>query len=165
MAAVLAAGRGAVLSHATAAAAWDMRASAGAIHVTVTGTGGRARRPGLRIHRSRTLTSADVTTLRGIPVTEPHRTLVDLARTVKGRPLEGMVNRAERLIDFERLARTAPPSLRAVLNAYTAATTRSELEERFLELCDDHGIPRTARRQRSIAIASATPSSPCGGGR
>jgi len=113
MAAVLAAGRSAVLSHAT-----------------------------LRIHRSRTLTPADVTSVRGIAITDPHRTLVDLARTLKGRPLERMVNRAERLIDFERLARTAPPSLQAVLNAYTAITTRSELEERFLELCDEHGIPR-----------------------
>ena len=142
MAAVLAAGRSAVLSHATAAAAWDLRPSGGTIHVTVTGTGGRARRSGLRIHRSRTLTQADVTSVRGIPITDPHRTLVDLARTLKGRPLERMVNRAERLIDFERLARTAPPSLQAVLNAYTAITTRSELEERFLELCDEHGVPR-----------------------
>src|SRR5690349_15355012 len=45
MAAVLACGPSAVLSHATAAALWDLRRSdAGAIDVTVPGTGGRPRR-------------------------------------------------------------------------------------------------------------------------
>jgi hypothetical protein len=143
MAAVLAAGDGAVLSHATAAAAWDMRpVGGGAIHVTIPRTTGRARQRGLMIHRSVTLAPEDVTTLRGIPLTEPHRTLVDLARTLNGRPLERAVDRAERLVDFGRLARTAPASLQAVLNAYTAITTRSDLEECFLELCAEHGIPR-----------------------
>jgi hypothetical protein len=143
MAAVLAAGPDAVLSHATAAAAWDIRpVGGGAIHVTIPTATGRARRKGLRIHRSVTLTPHDTTTLRGIPVTDPHRTLTDLARTLTGRPLEQAVNRAERLVDFERLRHTAPPCLQAVLARYTTAATRSELEERFLRLCDDHGIPR-----------------------
>jgi very-short-patch-repair endonuclease len=143
MAAVLAAGDGAVLSHASAAAAWDMRpVGGGGIHVTIQSSTGRERRAGLRIHRSVTLTPQDITTHRSIPITDPHRTLVDLARTLKGRQLEQAVNRAERLIDFERLSRAAPPSLRAVLQRYTTATTRSELEELFLRLCDDHGVPR-----------------------
>jgi very-short-patch-repair endonuclease len=51
------------------------------------------------------------------------------------------VNLAERLVDFDRLRATAPPSLQAVLRAYTTAETRSELEEAFLKLCDDHGLP------------------------
>jgi hypothetical protein len=110
--------------------------------VTIPSTTGRAKRPGLRIHRSITLTPLDTTTHRGIPMTDPHRTLTDLAHTLKGRPLEHAVNRAERLVDFARLRQTAPPSLQAVLERYTTAQTRSELEERFLELCDDHGIPR-----------------------
>jgi predicted transcriptional regulator of viral defense system len=143
MAAVLAAGEDAALSHATAAAAWQMRpVGSGAIHVTIPAATGRLQRPGLRIHRSVTLTTDDVTTYRGIPVTDPHRTLVDLARTLERRPLEQALNRAERIVDFERLRRSAPPALQAVLESYTTAQTRSELEERFLRLCDDHGIPR-----------------------
>ena len=57
MAAVLAAGTDAALSHATAGGAWELRPlGAGLIHVTIPGDGGRKRRPGIRIHRSRTLT-------------------------------------------------------------------------------------------------------------
>jgi very-short-patch-repair endonuclease/predicted transcriptional regulator of viral defense system len=144
MAAALA--TGGVLSHATAAAAWDLRPrGSGAIHVTVRRTG-RVRRAGIRLHRSATLTAADTTTHRAIPITTPVRTVIDLAATLKGRPLEAALDRAEhlRLIDFAELHhRPIPPSLQAVLSLYTASTpTRSELEERFLQLCDDHGIRR-----------------------
>jgi hypothetical protein len=132
-----------VLSHATAAAAWDLRPRTGAIHVTVAGDGGRKRRAGLRVHRSRT---SEATSHRGIPITTPARTIIDLARTLHGRPLEAMLDRAEhlRLVDFGEFAqRPIPLSLQAVLSLYTATNpTRSELEERFLRLCDDHGIRR-----------------------
>jgi very-short-patch-repair endonuclease len=146
MAAALA--TGGFLSHATAAAAWDLRqVGSGAIHVTVAGDPGRMRRRGLLIHRSATLTRGDTTTNRGIPITTPARTIVDLARTLHGRPLEHAIDLADqrRLIDFAELhRRPVPRSLRAVLSRYQAGTTptRSELEERFLRLCDDHGIRR-----------------------
>ena len=139
-----------VLSHATAAAAWDLRPRAGAIHV-ISRSGGR--RAGLRVHRSRTLTPDDTTTLRGIPMTTPARTIIDLAHTLEGRPLEQALDRADqlRLLDFAELhARSIPRSLLAVLSLYTATTpTRSELEERFLQLCDDHGIRRPEVNTRS----------------
>jgi predicted transcriptional regulator of viral defense system len=136
---------GGALSDATAAAAWDLRPrGAGAIHVTVRRTG-RARRTGIRVHR-RTLELRDTTTHRGIPITTPARTIIDLARTLEGRSLEQALDRAEhlRLVDFGEFAhRPIPLSLQAVLSLYTATTpTRSELEERFLGLCDDHGIRR-----------------------
>jgi very-short-patch-repair endonuclease len=140
MAATLA--TGGVLSHITAATAWGFARSAGAIHVTVPGDPGRTKRRGVKTHRSRTLTPDDTTVHEGIPITEPHRTLTDLATTLSGRPLEHAVNLAERLIDFERLRQTAPPSLQAVLESYTTALTRSQLEEAFLRLCDHHGIAR-----------------------
>jgi hypothetical protein len=141
MAATLA--TGGVLSHGDAAAAWGFRpVGSGAIHVTVPGDPGRHARRGVKIHRSRTLTPNDTAVHEGIPVTAPHRTLADLATILDGRPLEHAVNLAERLIDFEQLRRTAPPALRAVLASYTTALTRSELEEAFLALCDDYGIPR-----------------------
>ena len=67
-AAVLAAGPGAVLSHASAAAAWDLRPdNRPRIDVSV-GPGGRAKRAGLVLHRRR-LTAAETTTLDGLPVT------------------------------------------------------------------------------------------------
>jgi very-short-patch-repair endonuclease len=137
-----------VLSHITAATAWGFARSAGAIHVTVPGDPGRHKRRGLAVHRSRTLTPDDTTTHERIPITEPHRTLHDLARTMAGRELEHAVNVAERLIDFERLSHSAPPSLQAVLRAYTTAETRSQLEEAFLHLCDRHGIPRPETNAR-----------------
>ncbi len=148
MAAVLALGGDAVLSHATAAAAWDLRRRGpGAIHVTVPSTPGRKQRRGIRLHRSGTLTPNDTTTHRGIPITTPARTIIYLARTLEGRPLDHALDLAEQrsLIDFAELhQRPIPPSLQAVLSRYTAGAsiTRSEMEERFLALCDDHGIPR-----------------------
>ena len=147
MAAVLAAGTDAVLSHTTAGSAWIIRPlGAGAIHVTIPGDGGRKRRPGIRIHRSRTLTPADTTTHRGIPITTPIRTIIDLASTLPPLPLEQALDQADRrgLIDFAELkTRPIPRSLQAILARYTGPTfTRSELEDRFYALCDDHGLPR-----------------------
>ena len=79
---------GGALSHATAAAAWDLRPhSSGVVHLTVTGRSGRLLRAGLRIHRPRALEPYDTTTPRGIPITTPARTIIDLASTLSGRPL------------------------------------------------------------------------------
>jgi restriction endonuclease-like protein/putative AbiEi antitoxin of type IV toxin-antitoxin system len=143
MAAVLACGDRAVLSHASAAAAWDLwQTGSGSVHVTVPGDSGRARREGVRVHRSRTLAPAHITTYRGIPITTRERTIIDLANRLEGRRLEQLLNRAERQLDFDELRRARSPSLQAVLSSYSVATTRSELEEAFLRLCDDHGFPR-----------------------
>ena len=155
-AAVLAAGEGAVLSGDSAADAWDMRRnSSGLVHVTVPGRAGRKRRAGIRVHRPEVLHDDEVTTLHGLPITTPARTLLDLAAGgLRGRPLEAALDRAEllRLIDFAGLHRllaryphrSGSPSLQAMLSRYTAGTvnTRSRLEELVLELCDDHGLPR-----------------------
>ena len=54
MAAVLAGGPQAVLSHAAAGALWSLRGStATTIDITIPGAGGRRRRKDLRIHRAR----------------------------------------------------------------------------------------------------------------
>ena len=80
LAAVLACGPGAVLSHVDAAAHWNIRQSAAAlVHVTVPTRAGRVRRRGLRIHRSGRLAAEQVTVHEGIPVTTLARTLLDLA--------------------------------------------------------------------------------------
>lgn len=154
MAATLACGRGAVLSHTSAAALWELRPSASAvIHVTVPTAGGRTRRD-VRIHRTPSLRPDEVTTHEGIPVTTPERTLLDIAATLTPRQLERALDQAEvlRLIDHPILgvvARTHPnhrgaARLEATRTSHEPGTTltRSELEETFLELCRSHRLPR-----------------------
>jgi Protein of unknown function (DUF559)/AbiEi antitoxin C-terminal domain len=124
-----------------------------ALHVTVT-RNGRKRRPGIVFHQRRSVPTDEVTTLRGLPITTPARTLLDLAASGRdGRRLEAAVDRAEqqRLLDFADLrellarypGRPGTPSLKALLAAYSGPLdTRSYLEELVLELCDAHGLPR-----------------------
>jgi very-short-patch-repair endonuclease/predicted transcriptional regulator of viral defense system len=154
MAATLACGRGAVLSHTSAAALWELRSSdAEVVHVTVPTAGGRRRR-GLRIHRDPRLAPVEVTARHGIPVTTVSRTLLDIAGTLPPRRLQRAIDQAEveRLLDLASLdaviARHAghhrAAKLSAALRAHRPGTTltRSELEERFLGLCADLGLPR-----------------------
>jgi very-short-patch-repair endonuclease len=152
-AAVLACGDGAVLADVSAGDAFDIRRSASrTIHVLV-GRSGHERRDGIRLHWCRSLPPDEVTTLDGLPITTPARTLLDLAAGgLGGRRLEAAVDRAERqrLLDFADLGellarypgRPGTPSLKAVLARYEPADTRSELEELVLELCHVHGLPR-----------------------
>jgi predicted transcriptional regulator of viral defense system len=125
MAAVLACGEGAVLSHATAAAVWDLQRNEGAIHVTVPGS--RKAPRGIKLHRSATLTAAEIAEYRGIPVTKVARTIVDLSRTVTEDELARIVEEADRrqLVDFRHLKSARSTSLRAVLKSYDPAPTRS----------------------------------------
>jgi very-short-patch-repair endonuclease len=152
MAATLA--TGGVLSHATAATAWALRRSSGVIHVTVAGDAGRKRRQGIKVHRSTTLTPAEMTVLNGIPITTPARTIIDLSRVLEGRALEHVLDLADQrgLINFDHLRAANSASLQAVLQNYRPAETRSELEEALLRLCDDHGIPRPETNTRIEGI-------------
>jgi very-short-patch-repair endonuclease len=154
-AAVLALGDDAYLSHASAADAHGIRASRSAVmHVTVRGRAGRKRRAGIRVHRPRALPDDEVTTLRGLPITTPARTLLDLAAAgLKGKRLEQALNHAEldTRLDFAELhellarypRRPGTRSLNAQLAAYRGPIdTRSHLERLVYELCDAHGLPR-----------------------
>jgi hypothetical protein len=90
MAAVLACGDGAVLSHLSAAELWGIRrrgrrpsrgggrVEAADVHVTVPSTAGVRTPKGIVVHRSSTLVDRHCTCLDGIPVTTPARTLSDL---------------------------------------------------------------------------------------
>ncbi len=155
MAAVLAAGSSAALSHASAAALWTIRAEASeeTVHVAVPSTAGRQRRAGIYIHRLRTLYEDEVALERGIPVTTPARTLLDIAGRLQRRPLERAADEAERLrlCDAESLFAIArnhrghPGNrrLRALLARHEVGSTitRSQLEERFLALCRRQNLP------------------------
>jgi hypothetical protein len=100
MAAVLACGEGAVLSHRSAAMLWRMLEPRRSVpHVTVKNRNGRASRKGLRLHRSSTLPTSETTHQLNIPVTKPARTLDDLRRA--GPASE--YRRALRQAEFRRL--------------------------------------------------------------
>jgi very-short-patch-repair endonuclease len=131
LAAVLACGPGAVLSHRAAAALWDLRRWSGYPEVTVPTTAGRRRQHGIILHRSSTLTPRETTTREGIPVTAPSRTLADLRRVVWSDQHRAALRRAEILrLDVGAQARTEPDP------------ERSELERAFLRLCRHHSLPR-----------------------
>lgn len=97
MAAVLALGPTAVLSHKSAAEHWGLLVTAQTkVDVTVPGSS-RAQRRKIRVHRARTLWPDEVTVLDGIPVTSLARTLVDLAGSLTRDRLLRAVEQADRL--------------------------------------------------------------------
>jgi very-short-patch-repair endonuclease len=126
MAAVLACGPDAVLSHTSAASLWQFLPQRGLVHITVSGN--ERNRPGIRVHRSRTLFPSQVTRRAGIPVTTPSRTLIDLRRLLP----QPQFARALRQAEF--LGLPLDPALEP-------DHTRSELEARFLGLCRRHRLP------------------------
>jgi hypothetical protein len=153
MAAVLACGPDAALSHASAGALLDVRASSAVlVDVAVAERIGRAR-PGIRVHRPKVWAPEDRTVVDGIPCTTVARTLVDLAGVLKPPALERAVERAARtqVLDVRAIADVLervdrPRGVRALRRALAIAAsapfTRSELERRFLALCRDAGLPQ-----------------------
>lgn len=128
LAAVDACGRGAVLSHLAAACLWGLLAwnDRWLVDVTV-GSGKRAKR-GVRIQRSKTLATGDVTSRQGIPVTNVPRLIADLRRTVAPDTYRRVLREAEYL----GFRRGLPPGY---------VPTRSEFEEVVLRFCATHGFP------------------------
>lgn len=157
-AAVLACGRGAVLSHRDGGMLWGLVAFArGNIDVTVPVESGGGRHPGIRLHRTRYLPPDGVTRVDGIPVTSLARTLLDLSDVMGRAGLEHVLARAsERRFDLRTLGpfldrhpgRRCAGVLHAIVEEQTVTLTRSELERRFLALCTDHGLPRPLANQR-----------------
>jgi very-short-patch-repair endonuclease len=153
LAAVLACGEGAVLSHRSAAALWQLLpypATSAPIDVTVIAVD--RRRPGIRVHRVISLEPDEVTTHKGIPVTTPARTMLDLAADEAERDLEQALAAVERSHKTSRAkllslltrypGRRGAPTLRALLDADSRpALTRSEAEERFLALVTKAKLP------------------------
>jgi hypothetical protein len=143
LAAVLACGAGAVLSHRSAAALWGIRPSAAArFDVTVPHTSGVRSTSAIVVHRPRR--PVDRTTHDGIPITTPGQTLADLAIALPRRALEKAAEQAEALRLDVKVPAGHPGAKRlAEATAHDlGTTTRSPLEDAFLELCDAYGIPR-----------------------
>ena len=103
LAAVLACGPGAVLSHRSAAAHWGLLATSQQ-RIDVTAPRGRHGVPGIRLHTSRSLDAQDTTSHEGIPITTVHRTLLDLAATVRDDQLERALAQAMYLQLYDQRA-------------------------------------------------------------
>jgi len=153
IAAVLACGKGAVLSHLTAAVHWGLiRSASAAIHITVP----RRKKPevdGVTVHLTRQLTSADWTIKDGLPVTSVARTLMDLAGVLGSRELIKAIEMAEKRRIFDLRAveeilersrgRRGAKALRAALAELNGEPpdTRSPLEDEFVDFCRERHIP------------------------
>jgi very-short-patch-repair endonuclease len=152
MAAVLACGPKASLSHRSAGGLRGLRRdNRPRTDVSIPGPSARSR-AGIDVHRSVTLTAEDVTLVDGLPCTTVARTLVDLGDVVDRRAVERAVEQAEvlRLFDLHEVQRAmerAGPRrgtglLSSVLENLNGPTlTASELEEAFLALCRDANLP------------------------
>lgn len=149
LAATLACGGRAVLSHASAAALWGIRATQ-ATQIDVTAPRSRSARAGIRVHRTRGLAEDDVTTKDGIATTTVERTLLDLAAMLPADALEATIARAEaqRLTDASGLTAVlarghghhGTPALARAISS-DPRLTRSVLERRFVRLVRDAGLP------------------------
>jgi very-short-patch-repair endonuclease len=150
MAAVLACGESAVLSHHSAAALWELlRPIDGAIHVSTPTTSGRAARRGIHLHRCPSLsTSREPSPSPSYPDQEGGRGRRLLTTNRHNIP----VTTIQRTIEDLRTSSSLPPHLlrRAIrqaehkghhLDGVESDRTRSDLETAFLALYRRHDIP------------------------
>ena len=130
MAAVLACGTGAVLSHRAAAAAWRLLPDqpSAPVDVSVPSDTGKKIRRGIRLHRRPSLGPKTVTRHRRVPITTPARTIIDLSKVAP--PVE--VRRARRQAMVLGLQ---------IDDKSKDDATRSELEALFLKLCRQYRLP------------------------
>jgi hypothetical protein len=150
-AAVLAGGRGTALGWFAAAADWEFIPWREREIEVIATRGGARRIPGVRVHRSRSLTRRDVRWRNGMWVTSPARTLLDLATVLSAGDLRRAARQAQALkrVSVRELIEIADrcnghhgaAKLRAVV-ADGPAPTRSPLEDRLLDLLDAAGIAR-----------------------
>jgi very-short-patch-repair endonuclease len=152
MAAVLASGPEAVLSHRSAAALWGLRGyPEGAVHVTVPRKSTSSKQ--IRRHVSR-VPGDERAAREGIPVTTVPRTIFDLAATEDVDAVISMLREAEYLRRWDRLSLwdlvERYPGRRGVrkvrfalerLKKEPPGRKRSKLEERFAPFLRRHRLP------------------------
>jgi very-short-patch-repair endonuclease len=106
------------------------------IDIVVPGDSGRAKRSGVRVHRSPSLVAAEVTLRHGIPLTSPTRTIADLRKVAAGVALGSVSGR-----ELRKAIRQANVLGLPIGEESGADRTRSDLERNFLWLCRNHRIP------------------------
>ena len=151
MAAVLACGAGAVLSHRSAGQVWGL-VPRYAIEVEITKPGRFRKRTGIRVHAG-ILLSDEIAVERGIPVTTVPRTMLDMAAILGLRELERAWNEMEVRELWDGLSvpdllarhpgRRGISKLRHILaEEEPGGITRNDFEEAFVALLDGNGLPR-----------------------
>ena len=156
LAAVLACGPHALLSHQAAGARLGLLQRGGG-PVEVTAPRGCKPKPGIDVHNTRAIHPDDRYEVDGIPTTSVARTIVDLAAVLTDRRLTAVVNEAEvlRVFDLTKIEqalerRPAPAGtrrLQRILAAYTdpPGYSTSKAERLLLSLCKRHGLPQPSR--------------------
>ena len=154
MAAVLACGPGAALSHFSAGHLWNLCGSYGPVEV-LRQSGGATHR-GLRLHQTRRLQPYEVTLQKGIPVTSIERTLLDLAARMGAKRIERALVQADKTGDLswpalarilrKRRGRKGAGRLKRIAAEVDprAVETRSVTEIDFLALWRETGLPLPA---------------------
>jgi hypothetical protein len=151
MAAVLACGPGAALSHRSAAALWRFgEEHRDFIDVSVR-RASEARLRGIRCHRRPSLSAEVITTRQNIPLTQPVQTFLDLAAVTGPKGLERAINEADKrdVIDPDALRRALDAHagepgvrpLRHILDKHTFRLSDDELELLFRPLATAAGLP------------------------
>jgi very-short-patch-repair endonuclease len=165
LAAVLACGEGAVLSHRSAAALWGIRPYRGRIEVIAEHAHRRQGSP--FVARRSSLEPGERTEHGNVPCTTVERTLIDLATVVKPHQIDRALREAEflRIVDFDELRRMLDdcPRKRGTANLRKAvnradeslAHTRSDLEDRFRALVLDANLP-TPQYNATLELSELT---------
>jgi len=157
MAAVLACGDGAGLSHRSAAELWGIgHEERGRIDVTIRRRS-RLERKGLKVRSRPSLDARGFVHRHGIPVTTPVQTLIDLATELKPLRLERAVNEADKLdlVDPETLRRALDghrgepgvKKLATLLDRHTFRLSDSDLEVLFRPIAMAAGLPIPLTKQ------------------
>jgi very-short-patch-repair endonuclease/predicted transcriptional regulator of viral defense system len=170
MAAVLAAGPNAVLSHRSAAQLWGLMSPSGHRSEVTRPTFFRSHSR-IDAHRS-VLPDDERTLVDRIPVTTVPRTILDLAAVASQRQVERALNEVEVRQLTDRLSipdlleryprRRGTAVLRDLLDdgAEAGGVTRNDFEEAFVTLLDSHGLPRP-RFNADVAVAGRFCSADC----
>jgi hypothetical protein len=157
MAAVLACGPGALLSHRSAAALWGFgKEHRDYIDVSVS-RASEVRLNGVRCHRRPSLSSRELTVHLNIPLTQPVRTFLDLATVTGPKTVERAINEADKLevIDADALREALDDHpgqpgirlLRHVLDKHTFRLSDDELERLFRPIAAAAGLPVPLTKQ------------------
>lgn len=147
-------GEESALSELSSARLWEMvgRGTDGPIHVSMLNRRTVVEPPGVQIHRPRSLTAEDIVVHRGLRVTTPERTIVDLLPTSTvaetSRMLEQMVTHLGRSPDDLhrwghglKSVHGKEKLLKALDYVAGPAVIRSEFEALFRSVCQEGGLP------------------------
>lgn len=164
VAATLAGGPGTVASHRAAAALWGFEGFTKSTPEVTVPRGVRLRRANVRVHSSTDLELAGRRVRSGIEVTDPSRTVLDLARRLGDRRLLETIESARRLrltswsellATLAKHARRGRPGIRRLRRVIAANIERDEVTDSNLELLmlallREHGLPDPVLHHRLI---------------